>query len=548
MKKNYIFLILVLAILLLGVVAVNAKRPAPSTCPITSETDIVFYGETGWGGVGTLSRSWVIHFLDWWKTQDPSINYVELDSGHVKGECDLDSFSNLKIYIQPGGDAYKMQNKLDSEGRQNILNLINSGKGYLGICAGWYYTANDYYWQGEYYNWPDMLDYYPTTVEGSITDIADYEGNPDHALTSLSTGFNAIYYGGPTVGWHDTSLPAPGVTEATFASISGNLPAIVKYNDNALLTSVHLEAFENDGIDYLTTEDRVENYKYLANLLNDVAGTNYYVPAYSSPICNDGIDNDGDGLTDYPNDPGCSSVDDTTELGSNECDDGIDNDGDGLIDTNDVGCSSPSGLDETNCGDSICEGGETPVSCPSDCPVFECNDGIDNDGDSLIDFPNDPGCLSATDDDETDVSGPTTLVEDGFESGLGDWTLSGVGTPWSQQSDNPYQGTYAARAKKTGVGDNSYMETSFDASGFSTVTFEYSRQLVGLDAADNFEAEYFDGSWHAVESLGSGSENNANYLFKSFSIPTDATKVRFMCECGAVSEMCYVDNVKVIAE
>ena len=31
------------------------------------------------------------------------------------------------------------------------------------------------------------------------------------------------------------------------------------------------------------------------------------------PECFDGQDNDGDGLTDYPNDPGCSSLTDTDE-------------------------------------------------------------------------------------------------------------------------------------------------------------------------------------------------------------------------------------------
>ena len=35
----------------------------------------------------------------------------------------------------------------------------------------------------------------------------------------------------------------------------------------------------------------------------------------SSPECSDGIDNDGDGLIDYPADPGCSSPDDDSEGG-----------------------------------------------------------------------------------------------------------------------------------------------------------------------------------------------------------------------------------------
>jgi hypothetical protein len=46
--------------------------------------------------------------------------------------------------------------------------------------------------------------------------------------------------------------------------------------------------------------------------------------------CGDGIDNDGDGLIDYPADPGCASVRSTSE--SPECDDEIDNDSDNDID------------------------------------------------------------------------------------------------------------------------------------------------------------------------------------------------------------------------
>lgn len=50
------------------------------------------------------------------------------------------------------------------------------------------------------------------------------------------------------------------------------------------------------------------------------------------PACSDGIDNDCDGLTDWPDDPGCSGPDDDDEHGTLECDDGIDNDHDGKAD------------------------------------------------------------------------------------------------------------------------------------------------------------------------------------------------------------------------
>jgi hypothetical protein len=60
------------------------------------------------------------------------------------------------------------------------------------------------------------------------------------------------------------------------------------------------------------------------------------------PICDDGIDNDGDGLVDYPEDPGCGAANDESENDPGRpCDDGIDNDGDGATDyPSDAGCLS----------------------------------------------------------------------------------------------------------------------------------------------------------------------------------------------------------------
>ena len=71
------------------------------------------------------------------------------------------------------------------------------------------------------------------------------------------------------------------------------------------------------------------------------------------PACQNGLDDDEDGATDYPRDPGCHSVDDDDEEDPAlfECEDGIDNDGDGSIDLEDPGCSSERDRsEESACG------------------------------------------------------------------------------------------------------------------------------------------------------------------------------------------------------
>lgn len=71
-------------------------------------------------------------------------------------------------------------------------------------------------------------------------------------------------------------------------------------------------------------------------------------------ICSNGKDDDGDGLIDYPNDPGCASATDEDETNRDGalCDNGIDDDGDGKIDMRDPQCCSP--IDNTENGDANC--------------------------------------------------------------------------------------------------------------------------------------------------------------------------------------------------
>ena len=113
------------------------------------------------------------------------------------------------------------------------------------------------------------------------------------------------------------------------------------------------------------------------------------------PPCSDGVDNDSDGLTDFPADPGCIDGNDRNERGTTACDDGVDNDSDGRTDYNvnaavsDPGCLGASDTDE---------------HCTAPCT--QCDNGIDDDGDTFIDIV-DQGCSSLFD---TTESSPSSVV------------------------------------------------------------------------------------------------------------------------------------------
>jgi len=111
-----------------------------------------------------------------------------------------------------------------------------------------------------------------------------------------------------------------------------------------------------------------------------------------APICFNGVDDDSDGIVDFPRDPGCSAAGDEDETDSPRapfCANGLDDDGDGRVDyPYDPGCAGAGDQDETD-----------PEVVPG------CADGLDNDADGAVDFPDDPGCESAADANERAACG-----------------------------------------------------------------------------------------------------------------------------------------------
>ena len=146
------------------------------------------------------------------------------------------------------------------------------------------------------------------------------------------------------------------------------------------------------------------------------------------------------------------------------------------------------------------------------------------------------------------------LFADDFDSGTlntKEWFLNSTGDYWGASAKDPMNGTHHAEAHQTGAGNPSYMEVDASTFGYANITFSYYRKLVGLDVADEFKAEWYNGtSWTAIEETLGDSANDAGYVFKTFNLTADANnnqgfKVRFMCETGAVTEDCRLDNVTV---
>ena len=109
--------------------------------------------------------------------------------------------------------------------------------------------------------------------------------------------------------------------------------------------------------------------------------------------CNNGADDDGDNLVDFPFDPGCLTRGDDDEADDGEptaCANGLDDDEDGFVDFPlDPGCQGR--------GDDQEEDG---------LPRPQCFNRIDDDQDNAIDYPLDPGCYGAGDQTEADVGEP----------------------------------------------------------------------------------------------------------------------------------------------
>lgn len=111
--------------------------------------------------------------------------------------------------------------------------------------------------------------------------------------------------------------------------------------------------------------------------------------------CGNGLDDDGDGLTDYPDDPGCADLEDTDEADPPECVDGY---------------QSLCGTDEGRCteGARTCEGGAWGPCRGAIPPADETCNAVDDDCDGATD--EDGVCTPCTPDAVWRLASPSRVT------------------------------------------------------------------------------------------------------------------------------------------
>jgi hypothetical protein len=181
-------------------------------------------------------------------------------------------------------------------------------------------------------------------IRWGTNQIDDLDADTTFGLDPKTEAFSIVFDDGNPEGLHE-AMGIPGDSGGAAFTGSGGTAELIG------IMLAH--------ISYTTQPEKTSLYTNGTIIADLFAYRNQILAIIDQPSCSDGLDDDGDGLTDYPNDPGCTDASDSSERGA----------------------------------------------------VFECDNGIDDDDDGFLDFPNDPDCLGPTDETEAaPVPLPTGLL------------------------------------------------------------------------------------------------------------------------------------------
>ena len=344
--------------------------------------------------------------------------------------------------------------------------------------------------------------------------------------------------GASTGGWVYRSVTVPAGATSLVAQITGSngdADLYVRAGSQPTTTSYDCRPYLNGSNETCTISSPsagtwhigIRAYSTFSNVDLSVS---YSIPGGGGnpdpEVCDDGIDNDGDGATDCA-DSDCSSDPACTTPDPEVCDDGTDNDGDG----------------DTDCADSDCS---SDPACATPDPEV-CGDGIDNDDDGAtdcddIDCSSDPSCQPTGD--------WTQLWSNDFEGGWGNFNDGGSDARRSV-NDSAYanSGSYCARIRDDS--STSVITTdSFSTSGASEIRVEFSYYARSMENGEDFFVEVNTGSgWQVLGNYARGTDFNNderhNITLDGAISGSGSTQLRFRNDASGNSDWVYIDDVAV---
>jgi glutamine amidotransferase-like uncharacterized protein/effector-binding domain-containing protein len=210
------------------------------------KADIALYASEGGyaSGVTAASRAFSDAGLS-----IATVTAEEINAGRLKKKA--------RALYMPGGWAEHYVMDIDDAGATALLDFVERGGGYIGVCAGSFYAAKEIDWGGTPY--PYDLDLFPGVPKGPIVEIAPWPGYVTTGLTLEGTHpivaghpsqRTVLYYGGPTF---QAREGAQVDVLARFDETGA--PAMVAFErgkGRAFLSSVHLEYDLTSGADGTT--------------------------------------------------------------------------------------------------------------------------------------------------------------------------------------------------------------------------------------------------------------------------------------------------------
>ena len=231
MNKRYPLIISVLA--LMACSNVNT--------PVVYSSSVALYSDQG---ADPSCITATVNMFEWM-----GLSIQEVSSEEIRMGC----LGNFDLVCFPGGDMYQYSGSLSAEGISSVRSFISNGGGYIGICGGGYFAAEDVYWMGNQLPM-ESLELFKGRSEGPVDEFEQvgYQAMAQinlldtlHPITqSILNPSWILYWIGPKF-----TLENPSEVEILGEYDSGNYPVMLAFeygSGRVFIIGTHPE-FEEDS-------------------------------------------------------------------------------------------------------------------------------------------------------------------------------------------------------------------------------------------------------------------------------------------------------------